>query len=431
MARVLLALCFLALLSLAFAGCGTYTVVSGDTLNGIAAKYGNKFTGQDICTLNNLPSCDDIEIGQVLQLPCTSGSCGTYTVVSGDTLNGIAAKYGNVFTGAQLCAANNLPNCDDIEIGQVLTIPSCSSGSTSGSTSSSGSTSTSGSGSTTGAPSGGWPNGPLKAMYNIDGGYQSDLQQMADAGYNLILLAFHVSGQPKYASSVWKGLGATTQQNVANYIHNKGGRIVVSAGGAEDVPYGSFSGTQYGTSVANFAKSNHLDGVDFDLENFGGNFATSGMSTAQTVQWVTDATNAARNILGPNAIITHAPQTPYFGANHGFGDGYTKIYQKASSINFFLVQFYNNDNGLTTYNSIFNSDNGGSVTEIANGGVPLNKIVVGKPVNSNDGSGYVAPGTLHTYFTQAKSQYGWNGGVMGWVWHDQTTNTNWIKAIYP
>jgi len=254
---------------------------------------------------------------------------------------------------------------------------------------------------------------------------------MADAGYNLILLAFHVSGRPQYASSVWQGLGATTQKTVATYIHNKGGRIVVSAGGAEDVPYGSTSGTAYGTAVANFAKSNNLDGVDFDLENFGGNFATAGMSTSQTVQWVADATNAARNILGANAIITHAPQTPYFGANHGFGDGYTKIYKLAPSINFLLVQFYNNDGGLTSFSSIFSSDTGGAVIEIANAGIPLNKIVVGKPVNSDDGSGWVAPATLHSYFQQAQSQYGWTGGVMGWAWHDQTTNTNWIKGIYP
>jgi len=254
---------------------------------------------------------------------------------------------------------------------------------------------------------------------------------MADAGYNLILLAFHVSGQPKYASQVWQGLGSTTQQAVISYAHARNARIIVSAGGAEDSPYGSFSGTQYGTSVANFAKANHLDGVDFDLENFGSNFKSAGMTTAQTVQWVADATNAARNILGTSAIITHAPQTPYFGVNHGWADGYTQVYKKATSINYLLVQFYNND-ALTSYNSIFTSDNGGSVSEINKGGIPLSKIVVGKPVNSDDAdTGYVAPATLHTYFTQAQSQYGWTGGVMGWVWHDQTTNKNWLKAIYP
>eukprot|EP00026_Physarum_polycephalum_P009330 Phypoly_transcript_09449.p1 GENE.Phypoly_transcript_09449~~Phypoly_transcript_09449.p1 ORF type:complete len:268 (+),score=58.02 Phypoly_transcript_09449:573-1376(+) len=267
-------------------------------------------------------------------------------------------------------------------------------------------------------------------MYNIDSTNPNDFKQMADAGYNLILLAFHVSGQPRYAASAWQNFGSGTQQDVLNYVHQRGAKIVVSAGGAEDSPYGSFSGSQYGTNVANFAKNNGLDGVDFDLENIGGNFQSAGMSTDQTVQWFADATNAARNILGSGAIITHAPQTPYFGPNHGWSDGYTKVYKKATSINYFLIQFYNNDNGCTTYSSIFTSNNGGSIQEIANGGVPINKLVVGKPVNSNDGNGYVAPSTLHGFFQQA-SGIGWNGGVMGWDWHDSNTNTNWIKGIYP
>jgi hypothetical protein len=42
-------------------------------------------------------------------------------------------------------------------------------------------------------------------------------------------------------------------------------------------------------------------------------FWLTGLNTTQTIQWVADATNAARGILGTNKIITHAPQPPYFG----------------------------------------------------------------------------------------------------------------------
>eukprot|EP00026_Physarum_polycephalum_P008167 Phypoly_transcript_08245.p1 GENE.Phypoly_transcript_08245~~Phypoly_transcript_08245.p1 ORF type:complete len:366 (+),score=70.16 Phypoly_transcript_08245:359-1456(+) len=302
------------------------------------------------------------------------------------------------------------------------------SGSGSSSSSSSGYSSSGSSGSA--YPPGKWPGGPLKAMYNIDSTNPNDFKQMADAGYNLIVLAFHVSGQPRYAASAWKGFGASTQQDVLNYAHAKNAKIIVSAGGAEDAPYGSCSGHDYGTKVANFAVQNHLDGVDFDLENFGGNFQAGGMSTANTVKWVADATNAARAILGPNAVITHAPQSPYFGTNHGWQDGYGQVYKAAPSIDFLMIQYYNNDNGATDYNTLFVSDQGGSISEIARSGIPINKLIVGKPVNTADGNGYVALNTLKGYFAQAKTQFGWNGGIMGWCWHDPNTNSRWIQNLF-
>lgn len=251
-----------------------------------------------------------------------------------------------------------------------------------------------------------------------------------DSGYNLVVLAFLVEGAVRDAVEAWSQMSAAVQQSTVNYAHSKGARIIIAAGGATDTPYGIFSGTAYGTAAANFAKNNKLDGVDFDLENFGTNFQSAGMSTANTIKWVVDATNAARSILGSSAIITHAPQTPYFGSSNGWADAYHTIYAQAPSINYFLVQYYNN--GLaTTYASIFTDNNGKTVTNIAAGGIPLNKIVVGKPVNSADGNEWISAATFRTFVTQAKTNLGWNGGVMGWQWHDQTTNTNWIRTIYP
>ena len=102
--------------------------------------------------------------------------------------------------------------------------------------------------------------------------------------------------------------------------------------------------------MARWVVQNNLDGMDFDLENFGSEFGFGGispllssptsplfisftyvsfsslflfslpffllplgLSTTQMVQWVADATNGARGILGSSRIITHAPQPPYFG----------------------------------------------------------------------------------------------------------------------
>jgi len=52
--------------------------------------------------------------------PATSGA-QTYTVQSGDTLNAIAARFST--TVALISQANGISNPNEIEVGQVLTIP--------------------------------------------------------------------------------------------------------------------------------------------------------------------------------------------------------------------------------------------------------------------------------------------------------------------
>jgi len=105
---------------------GTYTVVAGDTLSGIAAKFGTSY--QALAASNGIANPNVINVGQIIKVP-TSGSTpapaskgSTYTVVSGDTLSGIAAKFGTTY---QIIAQiNGITNPNVISVGQVLTIPS-------------------------------------------------------------------------------------------------------------------------------------------------------------------------------------------------------------------------------------------------------------------------------------------------------------------
>ncbi len=87
----------------------TYTIVRGDTISGIAARYG--LDTNTVLQLNGLSGNTIIYPGQQIKLsgsatapsapapapspaPGTSLSAASYTVVSGDTLSGIAARHG-------------------------------------------------------------------------------------------------------------------------------------------------------------------------------------------------------------------------------------------------------------------------------------------------------------------------------------------------
>ena len=99
-----------------------HVVSKGETLSRIAAKY--KCSVTDLKNWNNLKSTNII-VGQKLKVypPAENSSntvknnASTYTVRSGDTLSGIAAKF-NVSV-ATIKKLNNLKN-DTIKVGQVL-----------------------------------------------------------------------------------------------------------------------------------------------------------------------------------------------------------------------------------------------------------------------------------------------------------------------
>jgi LysM repeat protein len=103
---------------------GAYVVKSGDTLGAIAARYGT--TWQTLQSLNGLSNPNYLYIGQVLKVtgqakgnnaPTTQS---VYYVQYGDTLSGIAYKYGvNVYT---LARNNDISNVNWIYPGQRLKI---------------------------------------------------------------------------------------------------------------------------------------------------------------------------------------------------------------------------------------------------------------------------------------------------------------------
>jgi LysM repeat protein len=126
-----------------------YKVVSGDTISGIAARYGLRW--QDVVAVNPGITPNKIRVGQTIQLPgqvdlskcvapkkpagpkvsapkttapkgakAPTGPSTTYVVKSGDTLGGIAYRHG--VKVAAIRSANNMTS-DKLSVNQKLTIP--------------------------------------------------------------------------------------------------------------------------------------------------------------------------------------------------------------------------------------------------------------------------------------------------------------------
>ncbi|MCA9569993.1 MAG: LysM peptidoglycan-binding domain-containing protein, partial [Myxococcales bacterium] len=101
----------------------THTVRNGDTLSAIASRYGT--TTATIRELNGI-SGSRIYVGQKLKVrgtapaPTSRVATSTHTVQRGETLSGIASKYGT--TTSNLQALNGIRNASSIQVGQKLKV---------------------------------------------------------------------------------------------------------------------------------------------------------------------------------------------------------------------------------------------------------------------------------------------------------------------
>ena len=100
----------------------TYIVQSGDTLSGIANMYGTTY--QHLAEINGIANPNLIHVGQEIRIdgtaPTSNASEEYYTIQSGDTLSGIAAKFGT--TWQWLAEVNGISNPNLIYPGNTIRV---------------------------------------------------------------------------------------------------------------------------------------------------------------------------------------------------------------------------------------------------------------------------------------------------------------------
>ena len=258
---------------------------------------------------------------------------------------------------------------------------------------------------------------PLPVYYPPGEVVEEILETRGDVNQFLISFWTLDSG-PQGAAFEWMIGTFGDPQEAAARFHEAGAKVLIAAGGANEAPVTSDpeDGFFYGQQVAQFALEYGFDGIDFDIENI-----PNGQPEL-TSEWLAAATIAA-HLVYPGAIISHAPQAPYFSPVQAYG--YLEVNEKVGDlIDSYNIQFYNQEAATyDTYESLFIMSDpfyqpGTAVREIYENGVPLEKIVIGKPITPEDAynTGYVPPEVLRDFICQGVSDGLAPGGVMGWQW---------------
>ncbi|KAF8216500.1 glycoside hydrolase [Mycena galopus ATCC 62051] len=253
----------------------------------------------------------------------------------------------------------------------------------------------------------------------------------AVTGFNVFILSFLLTEGAWDEAEAWTTYSATQRATIKSQYAAAGIKLMVSAFGSTDVPTTSgVNPVTMATTMANWVIKYDLDGIDVDYEDFGAFDAGTGAAE----QWLISFTTQLRTILPVGQyIITHAPVAPWFSPNRWGGGGYLAVNKAVGNlIDWYNIQFYNQGTseyttcaGLLTTSS--SSWPGSAVFQIGASGVPLSKIVIGKPATSGDATnGYMSASTLAGCLATAKSQ-GWTGGAMVWEWPDATSS--WIKTV--
>jgi chitinase len=250
-------------------------------------------------------------------------------------------------------------------------------------------------------------------------------------GFNVFALSFLLVAGAFDKAQEWTQLSAAERARIKAQYEAAGIKLIVSLFGSTDAPTTEGADPiDTANTMADWVIEFGLDGVDVDYEDFDAVNAGDGSAEA----WLASFTTQLRVKLPQGQyILTHAPVAPWFSPGLFGGGAYLTVESTVGNlIDWYNVQFYNQgDTEYTTCTGLLTRSSStwpnSAVFQIAAGGVPLSKIVIGKPAMPSDAAnGFMTTSTLAGCLSEAK-KLGWSAG--GSVWEYPDANSTWIKAV--
>ena len=229
-------------------------------------------------------------------------------------------------------------------------------------------------------------------------------KKIVNAGFNVIILSFYILSGPADWTITWKQLSNDEKGRIKSYLAKNNVLLLASWGGST----GGGSGPNkcdwtWVVSMLNRSenmKDLQYDGIDLDFEWITQTGPNQGcMAVINTIYNTVESQYG-----GSDFIFTSAPQTPYFSSNWAL-DYFSLEKTYPTMFDWYNIQFYNNgETDMTITQTIAN--------DIKNGGIPPEKIVVGK----------CNQGCAAEYFVGGKTLLDWTKtqgyrGVMLWEWY--------------
>ncbi|KAG2144447.1 glycoside hydrolase family 18 protein [Suillus bovinus] len=245
------------------------------------------------------------------------------------------------------------------------------------------------------------------------------------SGFNVFALSFLLEYGAADQAQEWEELTAAQRSSILSEYEAAGISLIVSLFGSTETP------TSSGYDPIDTANTMAAWVIEYGLQ---GDFAAFNGGTGSAEQWLGNFTTQLRAQLPQGQyILTHAPVAPWFSPDKWGGGGYLWVNSMVGDmIDWYNVQFYNQ--GTTEYTTcdglLYNSSTTwpeSALFQIADSGVPLDKLVIGKPATSAQASnGYMDPSLLASCVSSAYAA-GWDAGVM--VWEYPYASSSWIATV--